>query len=173
MSVGERTVVYPGTFDPMTLGHFDLITRAVGLYDKVIVAVAATSVKKGAMFPFGERAAMIRADVEAAGFANVEIAPLDCLLVDFCKARGVRTVLRGVRVYSDFEYEFQMALTNKKLWPKLETIFMMPNENYAYVSSSTVREIAQYGGDTSSLVTPAVEAAIRKAAAARAEGGER
>ncbi len=168
--MNDRAVVYPGTFDPMTLGHFDLISRASPLYDKVVVAVAASSRKAGALFSCEERMDMIRRDVAAAGFSNVEIAPLDCLLVDFCKTRGIRTVIRGVRVYSDFEYEFQMALTNKKLWPRLETIFMMPNENYAYVSSSTVREIFRYGGDTSALVPPAVEQALRRKSAGAGEG---
>lgn len=155
--MAEKTAVYPGTFDPMTRGHFDLITRAAGLYDRVIVAVAATSVKAGALFDAGPRMDMIREDVAAAGLANVEVALLDTLLVDFCRARGVRTVIRGVRVYSDFEYEFQMALTNRRMAPEIETLFMMPSENLAYVTASTVREIARYGGDTSSFVTPVVQ----------------
>lgn len=159
--MAEKIAVYPGTFDPMTLGHFDIITRSASLFEKVIVAVAAGSRKPGALFSCEERMEMIRADVGAAGLANVSVEKLDTLLVDFCRERGARTAIRGVRVYSDFEYEFQMALTNKKMRPDFETLFMMPNENYAYVSSSTVREIAQYGGDTSSLVTPAVQNALR------------
>ena len=148
----------------MTLGHFDLIKRAAALYDRLIVAVAATSVKQGAMFDCDARMAMIREDVEKAGLANVSVEKLDTLLVDFCRKRGVNIVIRGVRVYSDFEYEFQMALTNRKMAPEIETLFMMPSENLAYVTASTVREIARYGGDTSALVTPAVQRHLRAAA---------
>ena len=152
----ERVAVYPGTFDPMTLGHFDLVKRAAALYDRLIVAVAGTSSKQGAMFGCDERMAMIREDVEKAGLSNVSVECLDTLLVDFCRTHGVNTVIRGVRVYSDFEYEFQMALTNRKMAPEIETLFMMPSENLAYVTASTVREIMRYNGDVSSMVTPAV-----------------
>ena len=155
--MAEKTAVYPGTFDPMTLGHFDLIKRAAGLYDQLIVAVAATSTKNGALFDAAHRLDMIREDVKGAGLTNVSVELLDSLLVDFCRRRGVRTVIRGVRVYSDFEYEFQMALTNRRMAPEIETLFMMPSENLAYVTASTVREIARYGGDTSPFVTPAVQ----------------
>ena len=157
----ERTAVYPGTFDPMTLGHFDLVKRAAALYDRLIVAVAATSMKQGAMFDCVARMAMIREDVEAAGLGNVSVEKLDTLLVEFCRRRDVRTVIRGVRVYSDFEYEFQMALTNRKMAPEIETLFMMPSENLAYVTASTVREIVRYGGDVSSMVSPAVLARMK------------
>ena len=155
--MAEKTAVYPGTFDPMTRGHFDLITRAAGLYDRLIVAVAATSAKTGALYDAAHRLAMIREDVEGAGLGNVTVEVLDTLLVDFCRRHGARVVIRGVRVYSDFEYEFQMALTNRRLAPEIETLFMMPSENLAYVTASTVREIARYGGDTSTFVTPAVQ----------------
>ena len=153
----ERKAVYPGTFDPMTLGHFDLIQRAAKLYDRLVVAVAATSKKQGALFDARTRMAMIREDVRRAGLANVEVKLLDCLLVDFCRREKVKVVIRGVRVYSDFEYEFQMALTNRRMAPEIETLFMMPSENLAYVTASTVREIASYGGDTTPFVTPAVQ----------------
>ena len=113
--------VYPGTFDPMTRGHFDLIMRAAKLYDRLIVAVAATSSKEGAMFPSAERLEMIREDVARANINNVEVKILDTLLVDFCRREGSKVVIRGVRVYSDFEYEFQMALTNRRLAPEIET----------------------------------------------------
>ncbi len=155
--MAETTAVYPGTFDPMTKGHFDLIKRGANLYNRLIVAVAATSAKDGAMFTAEERLAMIAEDVAAAGLANVEIKVLDTLLVDFCRREGARVVIRGVRVYSDFEYEFQMALTNRRLAPEIETLFMMPSESLAYVTASTVREIARYGGDTASFVTQAVQ----------------
>lgn len=149
--------VYPGTFDPMTRGHFDLIMRAAKLYDRLIVAVAATSSKEGAMFPSAERLEMIREDVARANINNVEVKILDTLLVDFCRREGSKVVIRGVRVYSDFEYEFQMALTNRRLAPEIETLFMMPSENLAYVTASTVREISRYGGETSPFVTSAVQ----------------
>ena len=149
--------VYPGTFDPMTLGHFDLIKRAAKLYDRLVVAVAATSKKQGARFSGKERLGMIKEDVRRAGLENVTVKMLDCLLVDFCRREKARVVIRGVRVYSDFEYEFQMALTNRRLAPEIETLFMMPSESLAYVTASTVREIASYGGDTASFVTPSVQ----------------
>ena len=152
-----RTAVYPGTFDPMTLGHFDLIKRAAKLYDRLIVAVAATSKKQGALFDAAERLDMIREDVALVGLENVEVKTLDGLLVDFCRKENVSVVIRGVRVYSDFEYEFQMALTNRRMAPEIEPLFMMPSENLAYVTASTVREIASYGGDTAAFVTSAVQ----------------
>ncbi|MBO5642652.1 MAG: pantetheine-phosphate adenylyltransferase [Kiritimatiellae bacterium] len=158
----KKTAVYPGTFDPMTLGHFDIIKRAAKLFDRLVVAVARTSVKKGAMFSCEERLEIIKRDIQLAGLKNVEVKPLDTLLVDFCRAENSNVVIRGVRVYSDFEYEFQMALTNRRLAPEIETLFMMPSENLAYVTASTVREVACYGGDTSSFVTKTVQKRIKK-----------
>ena len=158
-----RKAVYPGTFDPMTLGHFDLIQRAAKLYDRLVVAVAATSKKQGALFDARTRMAMIHEDVRRAGLANVEVKLLDCLLVDFCRREKVKVVIRGVRVYSDFEYEFQMALTNRLMAPEIETMFMMPSESLAYVTASTVREIASYGGDTAPFVTEAVQKRLKRA----------
>lgn len=155
--MAEKIAVYPGTFDPMTKGHFDLIQRGAKLYDKLIVAVAASSSKDGAMFSAEERLEMIAEDVLSSGLDNVEIKILDTLLVDFCRREGARVVIRGVRVYSDFEYEFQMALTNRRLAPEIETLFMMPSENLSYVTASTVREIVRYGGDIDSFVTDAVK----------------
>ncbi|MBO7207281.1 MAG: pantetheine-phosphate adenylyltransferase [Kiritimatiellae bacterium] len=160
--MAEKIAVYPGTFDPMTKGHFDLIVRGAKLYDKLIVAVAATSTKDKAMFSGEERLEMIREDAEKAGLDNVEVKILDTLLVDFCRREGARVVLRGVRVYSDFEYEFQMALINRRMAPEIETLFMMPSENLAYVTASTVREIASYGGDTAPFVTDVVQANLEK-----------
>jgi len=170
--MAENIAVYPGTFDPMTKGHFDLMERSARLYDRLIVAVAATSVKDRAMFSGDERVEMIREDVARAGIRNIEVKQLDTLLVDFCRREGAKVVIRGVRVYSDFEYEFQMALTNRRMAPEIETLFMMPSENLAYVTASTVREIASYGGDTSPFVTEAVQKRLAefaaKAALARA-----
>lgn len=149
--------VYPGTFDPLTLGHLDLIERSAKIFDRLTIAVAATSVKKGAMFELDERMQMIRETCEAAGLANTEVMPLNGLLVDFChKFETVPVVVRGLRVYSDFEYEFQMALTNRKIAPDVETLFMMPQEEYSYVTASMVREIARYSGDISPFVPDAV-----------------
>lgn len=165
--MAETIAVYPGTFDPMTKGHFDLIARASKLYDKLIVAVAATSAKDRAMFSGDERLEMIREDAAKAGLANVEVKKLDTLLVEFCRREGAKVVIRGVRVYSDFEYEFQMALTNRRMAPEIETLFMMPSESLAYVTASTVREIASYGGDTSTFVTEAVQKRLVEFAARR------
>lgn len=153
----HRTAVYPGTFDPLTLGHFDLLRRSAALFDKVVVVVAGVSLKATGMFDLHARMAMIRESVEEAGMANIEIDRLDCLLVDYCRQHKVGVIVRGLRVYSDFEYEFQMALTNRKLDPGIETLFMMPNENYSYVTASTIREIARYGGDTSAFVPKPVQ----------------
>ena len=160
--MAQKKAVYPGTFDPMTKGHFDLIQRSAKLYDRVVVAVAATSTKQGALFDAEERVAMIRDDVKRAGIGNVTVKVLDSLLVDFCRREKARVVIRGVRVYSDFEYEFQMALTNRRMAPEIETLFMMPSENLAYVTASTVREIASYGGDTAKFVTAEVQKRIKK-----------
>ena len=139
------------------MGHFDLLKRSALLFDKVIVVVAGISMKPTSMFDIHERMQMIREAVDEEGLTNVEVDRLDCLLVDYCRRRKVPVVVRGLRVYSDFEYEFQMALTNRKLAPEIETLFMMPNENYSYVTASTIREIARYGGDTASFVPPSVQ----------------
>jgi len=154
----------------MTRGHFDLIERSSRLYDRLVVAVAATSSKERAMFTGDERVEMIREDVERAGLKNVEVKQLDTLLVDFCRREGAKVVIRGVRVYSDFEYEFQMALTNRRLAPEIETLFMMPSESLAYVTASTVREISSYGGDISTFVTDAVGRRVADYIARRAKG---
>ncbi len=153
----EKTALYPGTFDPLTLGHFDLIRRSAKLFDRLVVVVAGISLKVSGMFDLTTRMAMIRESLDEANIQNVTIDKLDSLLVDYCRRKEINVVVRGLRVYSDFEYEFQMALTNRKLAPEVETLFMMPNENYSYVTASTIREIARYGGDTSAFVPPAVQ----------------
>ena len=154
------TIVYPGTFDPMTLGHLDLVTRGAALFDRVVVAVAAYSNKATGMFPLEERLEMAREACE--GLGNVSVKPMFSLLVDFVRAEGARTVLRGLRAYSDFEYEFQMALTNRKLAPEVETLFLMPKEEHSTTSSSMVREIARFAGDTSPFVPAAVQRHIER-----------
>ena len=153
----KRIAVYPGTFDPLTWGHFDLLQRSSALFDKVTIVVAGVSLKATGMFDLATRIAMIRESIEEAGMDNIEIDRLDGLLVDYCQRHKVGVIVRGLRVYSDFEYEFQMALTNRKLAPTIETLFMMPNENYSYVTASTIREIARYGGDTSVFVPKPVQ----------------
>ncbi|MBQ9432273.1 MAG: pantetheine-phosphate adenylyltransferase [Kiritimatiellae bacterium] len=152
-----REAIYPGTFDPLTMGHFDLLQRSARLFGRVTVVVAGVSMKPTSMFDIEERMEMIRESVAEAGIKNVAIDRLDCLLVEYCRRHNVDVVVRGLRVYSDFEYEFQMALTNRKLEPEVETLFMMPNENHSYVTASTVREITRYGGDTSAFVPAAVQ----------------
>ena len=159
-------IVYPGTFDPITLGHLDLVQRAAGLFDRVILAVAAQSGKAGALFTAEERVEMAREVV--ADLPNVSVERMDGMLVDFCRAHGARVLLRGIRVYSDFEYEFQMALTNRKLAPEIETLFMMPKEEHSCVSSSIVREIESFGGDAVRFVPPAVQRRLQERLAARA-----
>ncbi|MBP5545252.1 MAG: pantetheine-phosphate adenylyltransferase [Kiritimatiellae bacterium] len=159
----KKTAVYPGTFDPVTLGHLDLIARSARIFDQVVVAVAATSSKSGAMFDLETRSEMIRKVCAANGLNNVSVEPLDCLLVDFCRRRPeLPVVVRGLRVYSDFEYEFQMALTNRKLAPEIETLFMMPQEEHSYVTASLVRELSRYSHDASQFVPPEVLPYIHK-----------
>lgn len=153
----KRIAVYPGTFDPLTFGHFDLAQRSATLFDRVIVVVAGVSSKPSGLFDLETRMAMIRESVAQAGMRNVEVDRLDGLLVDYCRDRGIGVVVRGLRVYSDFEYEFQMALTNRKLAPEIETLFLMPNENYSYVTASTVREIVRYGGSAREFVPAPVQ----------------
>lgn len=156
----HKTIIYPGTFDPLTLGHLDLIKRVSSLFDNVIIAIAATSIKNGAMFSCEERVAMAREVV--ADMPNVSVEVMNGMLVDFARKHKVRVVLRGLRAYSDFEYEFQMAQTNRKLAPEIETLFLMPKEEHSYVSSSTVREVAKYAGDTSIFVPPEVQRYIER-----------
>ena len=152
-----RTAIYAGTFDPITLGHLDLIARAAKIFDKLILAVSDYS-RKQTLFSLQERVAMARQI--ARKFKNVEVDSFKGLLVDYAKARKVRVLIRGIRAFSDFEFEFQMALTNRKLAPDIETLFLMPNEDYSYLSSSTVREVAMLGGDTRDFVVPIVEKAL-------------
>ena len=152
-----RTAIYAGTFDPITLGHLDLIARAAKIFDKLILAVSEYS-RKQTLFSLKERVAMARRI--ARKFKNVEVDSFSGLLVDYAKARKVRVLIRGIRAFSDFEFEFQMALTNRKLAPEIETLFLMPNEDFSYVSSSTVREVAQFGGDVSNFVAKPVQQAL-------------
>lgn len=145
----RSTAIYPGTFDPPTLGHIDLIKRAARIFDRLIVAVA-TGEHKNVLLELDHRVELMRRCLE--GLDNVTVEPFEGLLVDFARSRGARVLVRGIRAFSDFEFEFQMALTNRKMASEIETIFLMPKEEYSYVSSSVVREIAALGGDTSPFV---------------------
>ncbi len=152
------TALYPGTFDPITNGHSDIIERASRLFDRVIVAVA-TSSKKAPAFSLEERITMGRVALEH--LENVEVCGFDTLLADYVQQRGAQVILRGLRAVSDFEYEFQLAGMNRRLAPKVETLFLTPAENYAFISSSLVKEVAELGGDVSAFVHPKVLAALK------------
>ena len=154
-----RIALYPGSFDPPTRGHEDLIRRSLALADRVIVAVAANSAKQP-LFSVEERLAMLRAAVGAESRISVET--FEGLLADFAKRSGASVVVRGLRAVSDFEYEFQMALMNRQLHPSLETVFLVPAVDLTYLSSSLVREVARYGGDVSALVHPKVAEALAR-----------
>lgn len=145
--------VYPGTFDPITRGHEDLVRRASRVFDSVIVAVAA-STSKQPFFDLEERVDMAKAVLS--DFGNVSVVGFSGLLMDFVRERNAQVVLRGLRAVSDFEYEFQMAGMNRNLYPEVETIFLTPSEQYMFISATIVREIAKLGGDVSSFVHPMI-----------------
>ena len=151
--------VYAGTFDPMTFGHLDVATRAAHVFEHLTLAVAEDP-RKTLLFSVEERLELARTSV--AGLDNVEVVPFGGLLVNGARNRGIHTLIRGLRAFSDFEYEFQMALTNRKLAPDIETMFLMPNEDFSYVSSSMVREIAALGGDVGKFVPAVVAAALKR-----------
>lgn len=154
-----KTAVYPGTFDPVTNGHSDIVERAARLFDRVIVAIAANA-EKTPVFSIKERVEL--AQTALAHVQVVEVCSFDCLLVDFMRQRSAQVILRGLRAVSDFEYEFQLASMNRQLAPDIETMFLTPAEQYAFVSSSLVREIASHGGDISPFVHTKVMAALRE-----------
>ena len=151
--------IYPGTFDPITRGHLDIIERGLKLFDVLIVAVAG-NLTKTPLFDVDERLELIRGEIK--GYPNVEVESFNCILMDYVREKEASTVLRGLRVISDFEYEFQMALTNRKLAPEIETVFMMTSENHASISSRFIKEIARLGGDVSPFVTPAVAGRLKE-----------
>lgn len=155
----NRKAIYPGTFDPVTYGHLDIIKRASGLYDKVIVAVA-YSVEKNPFFSAHERVGMLQEATKS--MENVFVESFKGLVVDFAKENASKVVLRGIRMISDFDYEFQMALTNRKLAQEVETVFMMPNEKYSYLSSKLIKEVASLGADISSFVPAKVEKKLKE-----------
>lgn len=154
-----RSVVYPGTFDPITNGHMDLVLRAARLFDRVVVAVAADT-HKAPTFSIDERVALVREvlrDIPA-----VEVVSFSGLLVSYTRELGVGVIMRGLRAVSDFEFEFQLASMNRRMAPDIETLFLTPAETYAYISSSLVREIARLHGDVTPFVAPIVQAALRR-----------
>ena len=152
-----RTVIYPGSFDPLTNGHLDLIQRAAKLFDKVIVAVAKSD-SKAPLFSLSERLELVTLAIKH--MPNVEPDAFDGLLVDYVERRSGQAVIRGLRAVSDFEFEFQLALMNRKLNERIETIFMMPKDTYTFLSSRIVKEIARLGGDVSAFVPSHVRAAL-------------
>ena len=156
------TVVYPGTFDPFTRGHEDLVRRAARLFDRVVVGIAASEAKKP-MFALDERIAMAREVL--ADLPNAKVTGFSSLLMAFVHEQGARAVLRGLRAVSDFEYEFQMAGMNRRLWPEVETLFLTPSEQFMFVSATIVREVARFGGDVSGFVHPSVAVRLTSRAA--------
>jgi len=151
-------VVYPGTFDPITRGHEDVVRRAAGLFGEVIVAVAESRTKT--MFALDERVGMAREVF--ADFANVRVEGFSGLLMNFVQTQGARVVLRGLRAVSDFEYEFQLAGMNRNLYPEMETLFLTPAEQYTFISATMVREVARFGGDVGKFVSPSVAARLQQ-----------
>jgi pantetheine-phosphate adenylyltransferase len=162
-----RRAIYPGSFDPPTNGHLDVIQRACRLFDEVIVAITVNEAKQS-LFSVEERVGLLK--LTTGRFENVRVARFDGLLVDFAKTRNAGAVIRGLRAVSDFEYEFQMALMNRKLEASVETIFLMPREEYTYLSSRLVKEIARLGGDVGAFVPSSIVDALRAKFGAQAVG---
>ncbi|HWL15325.1 MAG TPA: pantetheine-phosphate adenylyltransferase [Opitutus sp.] len=155
-----RHCIYPGTFDPITYGHLDVLERAAKLFDRVTVAIAENP-GKGPLFTATERIDMIRPNI--ARFPNVSVTSFNNLLVEFAVAHQAVAIIRGLRAFSDFEFEFNMALMNRHLEPRIETIFVMPNEQFSYTSSSLVKQVAKFGGDVKHFVPDNVAEALRTA----------
>jgi pantetheine-phosphate adenylyltransferase len=153
-----KRAIYPGSFDPVTTGHLDVLDRAAKLFDEVIVAVAYNE-QKQALFSVDERVTLLEG--ATTGLQNVRVERFDGLLVEFARQQGAAAVIRGLRAVSDFEFEFQMALMNRKLEPEIETIFLTPREEYTYLSSRIVKEIARLGGNVDTFVPPSVAHALR------------
>jgi len=152
------SAMYPGTFDPITYGHEDLVRRAARLYDKVVVAIASNPGSKSTMFTFEERVELASEALEE--IENVEVTGYEGLTVDFARDHNLAVIIRGLRAVSDFEYEFQLANMNRHLTQDVETVFLTPTEKYTFISSSLVREVAALGGDVSEFVSPKVKKAL-------------
>lgn len=159
----KLTAVFPGTFDPITNGHLDIISRGRDLFDRIVIAILRNP-DKDPLFPLEERVDILRSVVGR--WSNVEVDSFDGLLVDFARAQGAQVIVRGLRALSDFEYEFQMTLMNQRLEPGIQTVFMMPSEAYSYVSSRLVKEVARLGGDVTGLVPPEVITRLKRRFAA-------
>ena len=156
--LNHRIAIYPGTFNPITRGHEDLVRRAASLFDHLILAIAESPAKQP-LFSLGERVEMAR---EVVGdLPNLEIVGFNCLLMRFVRERGAKVIVRGLRAVSDFEYEFQMAGMNRSVYPDVETVFLTPGEQYMFISATMVREIARLGGDVAKFVHPTVEKRLR------------
>lgn len=155
----KKIAIYPGTFDPITNGHVDLIQRGLRIFDQIIVAVAMNP-KKTSLFTVEERVRMAEEAIK--GLGNVKVEPFDGLLMDYARGKGASAIIRGLRAVSDFEYELQMALMNRRLDSEIETVFMMPSEEYSYLTSSIVKEVASLNGSTKGLVPEIVEKEFRK-----------
>jgi len=155
----NKIAVYPGSFDPVTYGHLDIIKRALKIFDKVIVAVAHNTEKRP-LFDVPERVELLRKSLK--GLKGAQVDDFDCLVVDYVKRKKSAVVIRGLRMISDFEYEFQMALTNRKLSSDIETIFMMPSESYSYLSSKLIKEAASLGANLKGFVPSFVEKKIKE-----------
>ncbi|HUB68180.1 MAG TPA: pantetheine-phosphate adenylyltransferase [Candidatus Methylacidiphilales bacterium] len=160
MTSQPRRIVYPGTFDPITHGHIDVVTRALQIFDEVILAIAVDSTKKP-LFTIEERQTLAEKALATHG-AKIRVVVFRGLLVDFVQEQGARAILRGLRAVSDFEFEFQMALMNRKLADSIETLFLMPRGAYTYLSSTIIKEIGRLGGDVSAFVPPMVQEAMQR-----------
>ncbi len=156
----SKTGICPGTFDPFTNGHLDIVQRSLRIFERVIIAVAANP-KKKPLFDIDRRTELIRESVS--GMKNITVEPFDGLLVDYVKSKGGVAIIRGLRAVSDFEYEMQMALMNRRLDTEIETVFMMPTEEYSFLTSTMVKEVASLGGDVSRLVPECAGKALREA----------
>ena len=155
-----RKAAYLGTFDPVTYGHIDVIERAVNIFDKLLIGVASDSSSKKSLFKISKRVDMLKKTVKH--LPNVEVERFEGLAVNYVEKKGINVIVRGLRMISDFEYEFQMALTNRKLNKKIETIFMMPSESYSYISSRLIKEAASLGADVGAFVPDFVKKALAK-----------
>ena len=155
----ERIAVYPGTFDPVTNGHTDLVSRAARVFPKVIIAIAESPHKKP-LFDLDERIDLTRGELDRLG--NVEVVGFSNLLVEFVQQQGASVIIRGLRAVSDFEYEFQLASMNRHLAPKVETLFLTPDEDFGFISSTLVKEVARLGGDVSNFVSERVQQALAR-----------
>ena len=156
-----KIAIYPGTFDPITNGHLDIVKRASQLFERVVVAVSENP-RKNPLFSLEERAVLAAESVGTLGLKNVDVDRFQGLLVHYAKRMGASAVIRGLRAVSDFDYEFQMALLNRKLHPELETVYLMPSEEYTYINSSIVKEVAFFGGKVDCFLPSAVARALRE-----------